>query len=59
MGSPSDDKIATISAVAFQTRVVAQAPILKTVVRRKTGRTEAATKIFPGVEAPESFSSWR
>ena len=59
MGSPSDKKIATISIVAFQTRFVALAPILKMVVRRKMGRTEAATQISPGVEASESFSSWR
>ena len=57
MGSTIPNRIVGSIRVFFHIIVYPSVPILNRAVRRKTGRTEAATRSFPNVDALETFSS--
>ena len=43
--------------IAFQVWIYERNPILKAFTRRKTGRVDAATQIFPRTDVSDSFFS--
>ena len=57
VGTPIANKAVGNDRTLFQIALELGVPTLNKAVRRKTGRTEAATRSFPKVEALETFSS--
>ena len=57
VGTPITNKAVGNDRTLFQIALELGVPTLNKAVRRKTGRTEAATRSFPKDEALETFSS--